>query len=698
MDRSHSKILVKTYSYFLLLFLPLFFGPSAFSKERSLRWEYLSKQIESDPWDVETRLDLAKDEFAVGKLENAWKISDQVYLMEPGHSGVNALRCRILFSQGKWEDLLFEIEKRAMPIEPEFQFFRARALFQLGRDNESFATAKSILKASMGTPFYPSLLGLLGDLAFGGSSGEDFLAYYQKSFELDPENREFQFKLGRAYFKMNRLNQAKGIFEKLEQLGYASDDFRYNYLLLLEQGTSYSRMGSLLSRWNIQSGGKSWILASLIRVELKVGKSVAANSRIEEVLSEHKDSPEIVAFFDGIKNGVVPIQKNETKIAGKKSPKVVKKVRVRKGDSLDKISQRLYGTSRKWQAILELNPKLGKGRRAQFNLRPGMWLNVMTVGQRGVASEVKEESSMEATGELAAAETSSIDPGTAEASELSLTGQENKSVLVSPEEASSLPPFLGEGKEVAIETITSSEQLLVAKEEVKDDRPIGSKYSAHGDYGFYSMEHSLQGQGFTASLKPDSGYKLQGGFSVGILKSSRIEASVSTSEASYEGLTTLSPRVIVVKDSSISAGIGFTPFPELTENLKASVHWCIKKREATNTNPNLPVSAYDANGPCAAVTFTGNIYKKLEGKVGANIFFPYKYAEKSRATGSYQSALQYSLAGSLHYPLYKKINVYSGLQYSVQRATFTGTGSRSVQDAEEKSTALNVPFGVELRF
>lgn len=57
-----------------------------------------------------------------------------------------------------------------------------------------------------------------------------------------------------------------------------------------------------------------------------------------------------------------------------------------------------------------------------------------------------------------------------------------------------------------------------------------------------------------------------------------------------------------------------------------------------------------------------------------------------------------SLYGKLSYPVAKILNVYSGVQYSAQRVSFKGSGDRSVRDAEEKSTALNIPIGVEVNF
>ena len=138
----------------------------------------------------------------------------------------------VVFQTGR---LLLEIEQpetgrkyleHATRLDPEsgaaFRYL-GECYTRLGRTEEAIVAYKTAIKQNPGDAASLSAMGCLFDQQ--GENPEISLMFCKESVQLSPENGLFRHRLGRLYFKQNRLDEALKEFKKADLLGQDASEY-----------------------------------------------------------------------------------------------------------------------------------------------------------------------------------------------------------------------------------------------------------------------------------------------------------------------------------------------------------------------------------------------------------------------------------------------------------------------------------------
>lgn len=609
-----------------------------------------------DRWDPTVRQQRARVQLAAGQFDELKKEIKALKLLAPEDDETIALECRLLASQKKWSRIV-----EMVGVSAEVRLIRARALVALDRANEAEKILEKLTKASDLAPaLQPEAWEVYGDLAVSEKKKEAE-TYYRKAFALAPENQNIATKLADVMAAAGKAKQAADFLKPFAERPSADANLQFRYVSLLEQSGQVALAGRTLQAWIAQRPDVRWQELSYAALLEQMGEEDAASALKQKW---------------NVKNLARPESTVRPKV---KKPDPVRSVRVKRGDTLQSISEQLYGTTKRWKDIRSLNIS-ALGRDSQ--IVPGMKLKVPPAEDEETEDEDEEAPTPK--------------PEAKRNPSSFLTSPSETAPVAKPIRAQAMREEEGIEGPPAVESPSAQPLSFATLPPSEKEKVKGYVWASAGPR---SAGNSLAARGFQANVTPDLGFGQAVASALMITPLFGLNLSAARSSSTYSALPGLNPSRIVVSERTLNfgaaIGVGQISKAAWLRNLILGMGWQMQKRDATATTPNVVISAYRASGLKVSLESREKIAGKFSGQLRASIFLPNSYAERNTNTGRFQSARGFEFEAMGLYPIFDNLQATAGLSHQNFRASFSDSGNRGSSGATETSKAWIFPVGVQ---
>lgn len=176
----------------------------------------------------------------------------------------------VSFLLRRWNDVVMYGKKLIQKENKgNVKFMLGKAYYEL----ENYGQSKTLLLEAVGeNPAQVDAVTLLGKVLIELSDYKQAIAIYNKTLQLDPNNKQLIYELGLLYFTMNNEPEAIKYFELAAEKGYKTDLGYFENLGLAYLGTNIEKGVEILNKVLENKPGNSEILFQVAQAYFKGDK------------------------------------------------------------------------------------------------------------------------------------------------------------------------------------------------------------------------------------------------------------------------------------------------------------------------------------------------------------------------------------------------------------------------------------------